>query len=378
MDEYDPTEELGLPEDRQFITSCDGPVTVNDGIRNLCARYMDNGGRVFDVLSKYSDVRINPSKTSRGDSTRELMSTLIPLLKVSGITDHGAHAFFEKDIKILPGADTAMRHIWRTMPSYINTGMYEHHMMCVSERIGFPMADVNCSEVPFDLIDIKRTEANKIRRMISRISKMDARTIPDGHIEPGSYVSREGWDAVQELDSMFLDKIPDMEFNDVLPPVMPVGPGDKPYALLEIRKQSSIDLDLTFYAGSGPTDFEVLDIVRDGGGVAVSFNGCERTVLSADIAVMSSDAIVLAALAAEFYSEGPEAVYELAENWNRGHLEKKISADKNITRGLLKKFPKKLPEVIALNDGNVYDAAKRSEAYRRKLRESSRNITAMF
>lgn len=366
MDEYSPADEIGIPEDRQFVSSCHGLITTNNNARNLCARYMDRGERIFDILSRYEEVSIYTSKTAKEGASRELMKILVPLLKASGVTDHGAYSFGMDDIRLMPGADKTILYISKLQPCFINTSSYEHHMMCVSEKVGFPMSNVNCSQVSFDSVDISREESGKIRNMISRIAKMDTKDLP-GRVEPGSYLSREGWETVQELDSIFLDKMPAMDFYEQLKPVVAIGSNDKSYALLEIRRQSSIDFNSTFYVGGGPTDFHVLDLLKDGGGVALSFNGCGNAVRNSNVAVISSDASVVSVLAAEFYNEGREAVMHLADNWNREYIQSKEGPDRNLLINLLNSFPKKLPEVVNIDDDNVSEIAERSEAYRKKF-----------
>lgn len=374
MDEYNPMEEIGLSEDKQLVCSCHGIVSMNNDTRNLCGHFIKNGEKLFDIMSRYESISLYPSKLAKEGITRSLIRLMVPLLKVSGITDHGAYGFFKDDLRLMPGADRMLRYLNRLLPTYVNTSSYEHHMMNVSERIGFPMSNVNCSQISFDSFEIGRNEAKEIRGMISRVMKSKPRDLPDAIFEPGTY-EMHGWDLVRDMDSMFLERIPEMDFYEELAGMAAVGSNEKSYALLEIRRQSGIDFNSTMYVGGDDSDHQAMDIVRDGNGLAISFNGTESAVRNSNVAVISSDSVIISVLAAEFYNEGIESVYELAENWSREHLENKAGPDRNLIDTVLERFPKKLPEVYLVDRDNADDIADISDTYRRRFYVSDNLIS---
>ena len=49
--EFDPAEELGLFPDRIFVTNCRGFITMNNYLRDLCARFVRNGAQALFVIS---------------------------------------------------------------------------------------------------------------------------------------------------------------------------------------------------------------------------------------------------------------------------------------------------------------------------------------
>ena len=51
--EYDHMAELGFAEETQFICSDHVFLTRSNHVRDLCARYIKNGGRLYDVLARY-------------------------------------------------------------------------------------------------------------------------------------------------------------------------------------------------------------------------------------------------------------------------------------------------------------------------------------
>lgn len=377
MDEYSPMDEIGLSEDRQFICNCHGLIAMNDSTRNLCKKFIRHGDRVFDILSRYEDITLYPVKAAKEGAARRMMDIVIPMLKVSGATDHSAYEFCRNDLRLMPGADKMLRYLHGLLPCYVNTSAFEHHMMSVSDSTGFPMSNINCSQVSFDTMEINREESKEIREMISRISSMRPSDLPDGLFEVGSYNIPEGWDTVKELDGMLLGRLSDMDFHDENFGAT-VDANEKSYALLEIRRQSNIDFNTTMYVGGSPSDHQALGMVKDGDGLAVSFNGSEKAVKNSNVAIMSSDSIVISVLTAEFYNEGMEAVFDLIDNWDREYIRTKEGPDRHLLDTLLERFPKKLPEVISVNRRNVDEVAERSAAYRRKFYSSDNHTKFQY
>ena len=50
--EFDPAAELGLFPDKTFVCNCRGFITKNDAVRDLCDRFIRNGGHFYDVLRR--------------------------------------------------------------------------------------------------------------------------------------------------------------------------------------------------------------------------------------------------------------------------------------------------------------------------------------
>ena len=367
MDEYNPMDELGLHEDKQFVSNCHGFIVKNNNTRELCANFIKNGERLYDVLSRYEAVTVYTSKTVKEGATRELMKLLVPLLKANGITDHSAYNLSGETLELMPGADKAMHYLGNLLPCFINTSSYEHHMMNVTESIGFPMSNVNCSQVSFDSLEMKTSEARELREISSKIARMSVDDLPEKFLEQGWGGTRKGWDMMEYLDRTFLERLPEMEIFMELEETVPIGVNEKSYTLLEIRRQSNIDFGSTVYVGGGATDHQALDIVSDGGGLAISFNGTEDSVRGSNVAVISSDSIVIAVLTAEFYNGGIESVHELIDNWNMDYLSKKEGPDKNLLDTFRSRFPKRLPEVFRINTGNIESVIEKSKTYRKKF-----------
>jgi energy-converting hydrogenase A subunit R len=364
MDEYDHMDELGLTEDHQFICGCHGFLTPNNSTRDLCARYMRDGGRVFDVLTAYETVAAIDIRADREDGNG-IVKMLVPLLRANGVTDHSAYTFFKENLNLMPGAEHAMHYIRDLEPCFINTEALDHQMMNVTDLLGIPMTNVNCSQAAFDSVDIGRREGKELRDFTARLARMDPNVILSG--DEGLSVRMVG-----EIDAMIADRLPKMDFFEDLSHVVSIGANEKSYTLLEIRNQTNIEFNSTFYVGSGPSDHLAMDIVKDTGGLAVSFNGCREAVWNADIAIMSRDSTVIALLAAEFYDSGMESVHSLIDGWGAESLRKKTGPDRHLIDELLRRSGRGLPEVVRVTEDNMEAVAEKSESYRRRLADPER------
>lgn len=363
--DYNPTEELGLIPEKQFVTSCNGILTANDYARDLCARFIRNGERFFDIVSRYEDLTTYTLNRDEGKAA-STMKMIAPFLKACGVTDHLAYDFAKNDLKVIDGAAETMNYLRGLLPSYVVTGSYEHHIMALCDSIGFPQDSITYTSVEFDSVDPDRSEARMIREMASKISSLRLpKTLYT--ISDSLYLDDDDAVLVEELDRIFQTELPKTQLGTAFKDVRPVNANEKAYALLDIRRKTDIEFHSTVYVGSGINDYQALDLVRDSSGLAISYNGGEYAVRGSNIAVMSSNSIVIAVLAAEFYNEGIQAVFDLVENWDREKLETCKCADRNLMDRMLRTFPRKLPVVKMVTRKNTREIIQESEEYRRKM-----------
>jgi energy-converting hydrogenase A subunit R len=75
------------------------------------------------------------------------------------------------------------------------------------------------------------------------------------------------------------------------------------------------------YIGDSITDVESLKLVKESGGLAVSFNGNSYAVKNADVAIVSENNLVTAVIADIFYRLGKEETLKVIKTWNQDALE---------------------------------------------------------
>lgn len=365
MAEFDTLDELGFISDKQFITSCWGFLTRNNGTRDICERFIRNGGHFYDIISRYDSLCAYILSRDEGDSG-SLLKMVAPFLKAFGASDLQIHNTSSESLELMPEAGHTMRYALNIMPGFITTGLYEHDVMNICEALGIPMGNISFTGLSLDSEDMNRQEGRILRDMASDITSL---RLP--RTEYPLNVPME----LDPLDSKVLkvlDKVvEDMKSLDASQSIMrsmsSIGSSEKAYTLLEIRRRTSVDLDGTAYVGSHTSDYQAMELVNESGGLSISFNGDDFAVRGSNIAVLSNDCTVAGVLLQEFYNSGIEAVNELAENWNRKYLKERTFTDPHLVNAMLKANPRKLPDVFMVDRSNVNEIAEKSSAYRKRI-----------
>jgi len=365
MEEFDPTAELGLIHDKQLVCSSKGFLQSNNSSRDLCKRFIDNGDKLYDMVSRYDDIVnfvLNRSEGRSGNTVR----FIAPFLKAFGMTDYTAMTQCDRSMKLMPEAKRVMGHLMQTMPTFVTTTSYEHNILNLCSELDIPRTVVDCTEITFDDHEMTRQTAKSVREMAGRISNL---RMPRQEYELNVPVKlqQDEVDMVLTLDEIFNEKFKEMPIAEMMKQFRPVGANEKAYFLIDLRKRTQVDFEGTAFIGGDITDMHALDTIQDRGGLALSFNGCDFAVRKSNIAVMSRDCTVAAVLVQEFYNEGIEAVFDLVENWNRKTLSEKDFPDPYLMKMMLASNPKKLPEVHIVNDDNMDMVAKKSDKFRSEL-----------
>ncbi|HIJ00073.1 MAG TPA: hypothetical protein HA366_00885 [Candidatus Methanomethylophilaceae archaeon] len=360
--EFADIDDLGFMENKQFISNCRGFICKEDNAERLCAHYIPNGSRLFAVISAYDYVQsylLNRENYKTGDSLR----LILPFLKAAGATDSDLLQVSRKNINLVPGAAKTMRYLNDLMPAYVVSASYDHHIMALCEVIDFPYSNVYCTNMQLDMVEIDDSEAQEIMELAEEIAAMPVPQIPRGAMDLSDLCTRDR-ETVQRLDEIFWDYMLTMEAYSLISSTNPLGGNEKVYSILDIRRKTMVDLDETMYIGGGITDIQAMELIRDSGGLTVSFNGNRYAVREADIAVMSPNTVIISLLATTFYGGGVEAVCDLADDWSKEGLQKSPNADPYLVREVLRIFPNDLPKVIPVNRWNVDEVIRISESYR--------------
>lgn len=363
--EFDPAAELGLFPDKTFICSCRGFITKNDSVRDLCERFIRNGGHFYDVLARYDDLTAYVLGREEATGGR-CIKWAVPFLKAFGATDHLIKKFSRETMEFMPNAARTMGYISKILPTFISSSMYEHTMMEVMDALDAPLCEQYCSQAEIDQANFSRTEARKIRDMAEEITAL---RIPKVKYELNVPMEVDEADVriIKTLDSIFQDRMPELSAMNLMESISIVTAHKKAYQLLDIRRQTNIDLDSTFCIGGDKSDFQTMDLVKDSGGMAISYNGSEYAVRGCNIAILSKESTAGAVFAAEFYDKGLQAVLDLASNWERSYLKKADVHDTHLMETMLAENPRKLPEVFIIDKDNVDEISEKSDAYRKKI-----------
>jgi energy-converting hydrogenase A subunit R len=121
------------------------------------------------------------------------------------------------------------------------------------------------------------------------------------------------------------------------------------------------------YVGDSITDVEAFKLVRQFGGLAVSFNGNSYAVRNADVAIMADGNLVTAVLADRFCRLGKQQALKVLSYWCKSAVEQS-----GVSIALLKQlyaaYPGALPRVELISVKNVDALVKESSDFRKNVR----------
>lgn len=356
-------------EGKVLISDLQGPVTANDNARELTAAIVEDGGRLFEAVRRYEGVLSSISR-KEGVKPGDTLRLILPFLKAYGTTDSSLLRFSRESMRIVPGADKAMRFVQELMSSFIVSTSYEHYVGAACDQIGFPFENTFCTRLSMDMLDIEDWETETLRNLAREIVRLPLLEVPEG----ASSVRDLGPDdrlVLRRLDEIFWTEITDLSSYQLVSQVNPVGGDEKATSVVEICKRMSVPLEDCMYVGDGETDARVLQVVRRSGGLSVAFNGSLPALREAEVGVVSENAIVTSILAELFYRGGRDGVLEALEDWSGEGLRGNGAVHEYLLREFIRTFPGRLPTVSRLDKGMLPALLKESEAMRRIVRGSS-------
>lgn len=349
-----------------FVTDCEGPISKNDNAYELASHYIPGGSRFYALISRYDDVLaevLRREDYKAGDT----LKLILPFLKAYGVTDQNMIDFSARDIRLVRDAKDTMRFVQKTMPAYIVSTSYEHYISALCKAISFPEKNTYSTKVNLDKYLIESSEKEVLKQLLTKeIAKMPMIQIPKNAATLADFSSQDQA-TLKRLDEIFWKQIPKMVIGRIYHEVNPVGGREKAVAVREIIAKCDCDVDCVLYVGDSITDVECFRLVRDGGGVAVSFNGNEYAVRAVQVAVMSESTVATSILADVFCRGGKDAVLRLAEEWASTDLERF-----EISSALLERAKQLrsqgFPKMSLITSSNREKITKDSVAFRKTVR----------
>jgi energy-converting hydrogenase A subunit R len=348
-----------------FVSDCEGPISKNDNAFELAAQYVPNGNKLFTIISRYDDVLADVVKRS-GYKAGNTLKLILPFLKAYDVTDIKMQEFSARNLILISHAKEMLHYMRRIACVYIVSTSYEHYVRLLCQTLGFPFENTYCTRLCIDKYHIPETEKTELKRIAFEIAQIpmleipsDARSLMD--------LSRDGQKAVHQLDGIFEKQILAMEAGKMLCDVDPIGGSKKAQAIGDVAQKNHVKLEGIMYVGDSITDEEAFKLVKENGGLTVSFNGNQYAVKNAEIAVQSESSLVTAVIADVFCRFGRQQTLKLVENWSREEL-KKSSVNSVLLNQFLRLCPSKLPKVKIVTSENVENLAKESSNFRKRVR----------
>ncbi len=349
---------------RLFITDCEGPVSKNDNAYELTEHFVLDGDRFFALISKYDDVQADVVKR-RGYKAGDTLRLILPFLKAYGATNEKIRKFSAEHILLVPGAKETLSYVRSLMPTFIVSTSYEQYMRALCDVVDFSYRNVRCTQLDIARYKLNEEEAAKLRNLRKEIVAMPMIQIPADAASIDDF-SVKDQETVRRLDTIFWEEISEMECGTMLDEVNPVGGTEKTRAVQQIVRETGNNLSETIYVGDSITDMQPFRLVKERGGLTVSFNGNSYAVREAEIAVLSNNTIITSVLADVFNRLGKNGVMELVQEWGHSALQECCSP--TLRNRIFELYPKTLPKVELITPSNRVRLMGESTAFRKTVR----------
>jgi energy-converting hydrogenase A subunit R len=351
---------------RVFISDCEGPISKNDNAYEITARFVLDGGKLFTLISKYDDVLADVLKKP-GYSAGSTLKLILPFLKAYGVTDRQMEEFSAQNLILVANSKDTLQHVSVVASAFIVSTSYEHYITALCKALDFPYANTYCTKLSLDKYAITEKEEMRLKELAKEIAQMPMITMPPKAkaVEDFSVADQE---KLGRLDTIFWSEIAGMGLGRVFFEVTTVGGSQKAAAIEDAVAKLSVPLEDVMYVGDSITDVEAFKLVRDNGGLTVSFNGNNYAVKNAEIAVLSANSIVTAVIADVFCRQGKQAALDLVENWNLQALERSGVVSLSLLDHLFTLYPQTLPKIQIVTAENMKQLAEESSEFRKRVR----------
>jgi energy-converting hydrogenase A subunit R len=349
---------------RLFVSDCEGPISKNDNAYELAENFIPNGGSFFANISKYDDVLADVFH-KHGYTAGSTLKLVLPFFKAYGVTDKMMDDFSAQNILFIADSKTTLQHVLGIADSFIVSTSYEHYIRALCNVADFPYQNTYCTKVSLNKTQITPKERDMLRDIAQEIAQTRLIDIPQNAKSAEDFCDCDQ-EILQRFDEIFWDILPKTGVGKFLD-IVTVGGEQKAESIRDAAKKLDATLGDVMYVGDSITDVEAFQLVREGGGLSVSFNGNNYAVRNAEVAVQSESNLVTAVLADVFCKQGKAAALKLVENWSPEALEQS-GTDETLLSQFQTVTANGLPKVQIVTAENMDSIIKESSAFRKQVR----------
>jgi energy-converting hydrogenase A subunit R len=337
--------------EKSFITDCEGPLTLNDNAFELAAKFIENGGELFKILSLYDDYLADIVK-KEGYKAGNTLKLILPFFVVENLTNDDFVEFSKNHIYAVNDSKFLLEYLKEAMNTYIVSTSYGQYIKAVSDYLDVPFENTFYTHVDIDSLQLTDEEIKKINEFKDLILNN-----PEDH---------------ELFDDIFFNQITEMGIYDGIKEIEVVGGLGKKLAIDKIIDRDGINVKEMLYIGDSITDVEPLDFAHKNNGISISFNGNEYPLKVAEIAIVSPSAVTTAVIANVYVNDGKDNVLEFIEDYNISQDLEKLFDDYDIDSGVKDKFfsvfADEYPLIKIITDENYESILKVSKEMRNNIR----------
>jgi len=287
-----------------YITNCEGPVSRSDSAREIAEAFLPEGGKLFTLLKQF-DGYLGDIEKIKSHVYGNSLKYILPFLKAANVTDKDVREFSNQHISVMKGTQKMFTSIQEKMETYIVSTSYVHYMEEVAKYLGLEPVNAYSTRVSFDDYAMGERE----QKMFTGLTNAFLQLPPISWNEAG-IVPPDGQFAIDSLKAFLLERLSTLSVNQWLKSIHLMSGAGKAGAVLDIAKRGNVSLEDIIYVGESITDVNALSLVREQGGLSISYNGSSQAVLHAEYIVVSKDAGILKEMALTFCQSGKRGIQE--------------------------------------------------------------------
>ena len=337
--------------EKSFITDCEGPLTLNDNAYELSAKFIEDGGELFKILSLYDDYLVDIVKKENYKAGNTL-KLILPFFVVENLKNRDFVEFSKNNIYAVSDSKFLLSYLKEAMNTYIVSTSYGQYIEAVSNYMQVPFENTFYTKVDVDSLVLSDEEISKIKEFKDMILK-----------NPEDY---------ELFDDIFFKQITKMQIYEKIKEIDVVGGEGKKSAIEKIIKRDGIDVNQMLYIGDSITDVEPLEFAKNNDGISISFNGNEYPLNAAEIAIVSKSAIATAVVANVYADNDKKTVLKFIKDYNNSNDNEKLFDDYKINEDIKKEFfsifDEDYPIIQIITDENYDDLLTKSKAMRNNIR----------
>ncbi len=287
-------------EDMIIFFDLEGPLSPQDNAYEVMKLIGEEGAALFETISRYDDILTLEGR--EGYEPGDTLALIIPFLLLHGITESDIRRVSEQATLVEGTKYLFERLRARGWDIYIISTSYEQHAHNIGHKLGVEHANIVCTELNFDHLVPDATMKKEIIEATRRIEE----AMRKSHTED---------ELISIMDDFFFRELPAIGFNP-LEKIQVVGGAKKAEAIQSILHDRGLTFSDAIAVGDSITDYKMLKLVKEEGGLAVVFNGNEYSVPYASVGLASMDISFLLILCDAFACGGNARVKDVVEVWS--------------------------------------------------------------
>jgi energy-converting hydrogenase A subunit R len=251
----------------------EGPLSPQDNAYELM-KLFPNGDKIFEVISRYDDLLTLEER--KDYEPGDTLALIVPFLILNNISEDDIATLATK--ASLTGG-VAKLISWLQSNSWkvfcISTS-YEQYARHITQRLDIYAHNVACTAFPLD--SLRAALSQEEIKLLKQAEKDMLKLHPP----------KDDKSIKRILDKFFWERLPATKLGTAITQVKPVGGRRKVTALNKFAEKNDQPLSKWVVVGDSITDFRMLQVVEEAGGIAIAFNANEYALPYATLGLAST------------------------------------------------------------------------------------------